>query len=218
VIFQIIDHLYTGKTATELPYSAWDASFHSLSPAKAVCNRKSYFKQLLADMNKPGGLDVLNLASGPCRDVAEVLPVLQYPCRFTCIDQEPRAIDYARGLLPATSAIKLIRGNALRLNYKQEFDLAWSAGLLDYFEERGFRMILRGMYNAVRPGGRVVVGNFSENNPDRAFMEWGEWMLIHRSAAELIRLGRSVVGEAPRVWVEQEPEGVNLFLNILKPS
>ena len=48
-------------------------------------------------------------------------------------------------------------------------------------------------------------------------MEYGaEWFLIHRSEEELKDLARGLP-EDVLLSVEKEPEGVNLFLNIVKP-
>lgn len=41
------------------------------------------------------------------------------------------------------------------------------------------------------PGGKLVIGNFSDENPNRAFMEGGmNWFLHHRSPEQLIDLAK----------------------------
>lgn len=216
--FKIIDDIYTNKANSVTPYAQWDQFFQDSAAVKAVRNRKEFFKELICQLSKNREeLAVLNVACGPCRDIAEVLH-LQNKNRYTCVDHDARALEYARQLIGKQPRVELILGNALRLKYTSQFDLAWSAGLMDYFDDRGFRIILRSMFQAVKPGGHVVVGNFSTDNPDRGYMEWGEWVLIHRTKNELMQLAREALGSNINAYVEQEPEGVNLFLHVIKPA
>jgi hypothetical protein len=91
----------------------------------------------------------------------------------------------------------------------------WSAGLLDYFSDDTFQIFLRRYYRALAPGGVLVIGNFGPGNSSKAYMELvGEWHLRHRSEALLIERARSAGIAASKVCVDQEPEGVNLFLRV----
>jgi len=45
------------------------------------------------------------------------------------------------------------------------------------------------MCKLLEPGGELIVGNFSDNNPIRTMMEiYAQWYLIHRSKKELFGL------------------------------
>jgi hypothetical protein len=68
----------------------------------------------------------------------------------------------------------------------------------------------------IKPGGEVVIGNFNEdNNPSRPFMElFGEWYLIHRNPTKLKELAIQAGANLKNITVEQEAEGVNLFLRV----
>jgi len=68
---------------------------------------------------------------------------------------------------------------------------------------------------AVAPGGELVIGNFSERDPSRAYMELvGDWNIHHRSAEHLSRLARDVGVSDDCFRVGSEPEGVDLFLHV----
>ncbi|MBQ0943248.1 class I SAM-dependent methyltransferase [Ideonella sp. 4Y16] len=217
--FRIIDDIYCHATSPDPALAAWDRFFHEQPAVKAVRNRKAYFKQLVrAVQARVGGpIRVLDVACGPCRDVAELLeedPAL--PVHLTCLDADERALAHARTLCDRwPERTRFIHGNALRLRLRERFDLVWSAGLLDYFDDRGFvRLVSRLLAHASEGGGEVVVGNFGDANPSRPYQVWTDWHLAHRSAEQLHTLGRacSVADEA--ITVEREPEGVNLFLRL----
>ena len=59
------------------------------------------------------------------------------------------------------------------------------------------------------------MGNFSESNPSRAYMELlGDWHLEHRSPEKLRELGRRAGYSDQAMRVGSEPLGVNLFLHL----
>jgi extracellular factor (EF) 3-hydroxypalmitic acid methyl ester biosynthesis protein len=61
----------------------------------------------------------------------------------------------------------------------------------------------------------VVVGNFSDHNPSRDYMELlGDWVLRHRTHDHLRELALEAGASADSIEVQWEPEGVNLFLHI----
>ncbi len=65
--------------------------------------------------------------------------------------------------------------------------LIYSAGLFDYFTEPVAQMAASKMLASVKPGGRVIIGNFSKDNPCVPFMELVlDWHLIYRSEEDLL--------------------------------
>jgi SAM-dependent methyltransferase len=216
--YEIIDRIYQCRVSPNPQLRRWDRLFHELPPAKAVRNRKSFF---LAEMeklyrSKPGPIEVLDVASGPCRDVYEYLSQQRPRLSITCVDQDQEAIDYASQLLADyADQVTFVKTNALRCRLHREFDLVWSAGLFDYFTDRLFVRGLQSLYRHVRPGGEMLIGNFSPNNMARDYMEViGEWFLHHRTAEQLLDLAEQAGLEYNHIQVDQEPEGVNLFLRV----
>lgn len=60
-------------------------------------------------------------------------------------------------------------------------DLVYSIGLIDYFNDQ-LVVKLADAHQILRPGGRLVLGNFHPSNPSKAFMDYVlDWRLLHRS-------------------------------------
>jgi extracellular factor (EF) 3-hydroxypalmitic acid methyl ester biosynthesis protein len=212
--FEIIDRFYSKHISSEPHLHRWDRWIQSLEATEAVRNRKDFFKQLVSGLQCDRLPCILSVGSGPCREISESYSEGQ---RFevTCLDLDPKAISYARSNVDPGS-VTFLQKNALRMNFKNEYDLVWSAGLFDYLEDRLFIIAIKKMHRAARLGGEIVIGNFSENNPSRSAMEWGNWYLIHRTEQELRRLVDLAGIPSRSVKVLTEPLGINLFLSISK--
>ncbi len=221
--FEIIDRMYCETVSNEPHLARWDEYFYDLSAPRAVRNRKKYFHQLLATVvstSASDSLSVLNVASGPGRDMREWFesrPEAQV--KFDCVELDPNAIAHASQLCaPWLESIRFHQMNALRFRTDDRFHLIWSAGLFDYLSDSLFVRLLRSFLKHCLPGGGIVIGNFGEYNPSRLYMELGGWKLFHRSAAHLLSLAQQAGVPAKHVRIGMEPEGVNLFLHINCPS
>lgn len=220
--FEIIDRMYREHTTDEPELRRWDLFFHAQASVNAVRNRKAYFIDLLhalvAHHRGQQTLPVLNVASGPARDVFEFFERNGHDPRvsFECVDSDPEAIAYAQRLCsPYSDQISFQEANALRFTSERRYKLIWSAGLFDYFGDKGFRFLLERLLSMLDDDGELVIGNFSKRNPTRNYMELiGDWHLYYRDEEELLHLARSCgVGEED-VRIGQEPTCVNLFLHI----
>lgn len=218
--FEMIDAIYTMRTAPEPHLRKWDLYFHAQAAPNAVRNRKSYFHQLLhahTAGHPNSALRVLNVASGPARDVREwVLDNPEHEVFFDCVDAEIHAIECARKMCaPFAQRVEFYHRNVLRFLPAKGYDLVWSAGLFDYLADRSFVYLLKALMAVTRRGGEVVVGNFSDFNPSRDYMELlGDWVLQHRTRDHLRELALEAGATADSIEVQWEPEGVNLFLHI----
>ena len=217
--FMIIDKFYRRHVTADERFEKWDKFWQSCAATQAVRNRKTYFINTLTNLlkEKPQ-LDLLNVASGPARDLADLYSGLNKGQLNTlCIEADHRAIAYAKELNKAYSdEISFIEKNIFRYETDKKFDVVWSAGLFDYFNDSVFVKIIRRFVNWTKPGGEIIIGNFSECNSSRAFMElFGDWYLHHRSEEQLTKLAVQAGMEEKNIKVEREPEGINLFLRIL---
>lgn len=216
--FMIIDKIYTIFKTENQEYLNWDKYFQNLSGSKAVRNRKEYFKELIADKAKQKEtLNMLNLASGSGRDMFEFYQTQKNgKVKTTCIEMDKNAIEYAKKLNnDFLSNITFIQQNIFRFKTDKQYDIIWSAGLFDYFDDKTFVRILSRLKNNIRPKGEIIIGNFSPNNPSRDYMEiFGEWFLHHRTEEELINLAQQAGFNNKKISIKHEPEKVNLFLHI----
>jgi extracellular factor (EF) 3-hydroxypalmitic acid methyl ester biosynthesis protein len=218
--FEIIERHYTRWICPDARLVNWDRYWHRGAAAQAVRNRRAYFHELLqrhCDVADGKAIEVLNIASGPARDVFEFLSNSSANIRFECVDHDPRAIAYASKLCrPFNGATVFHQANALRLRPAKRYDLIWIAGLFDYFNDRVFKLMLKRLLPFIAPGGQLVIGNFhlSETHPNFSWMRFCEWILHYRTGERLKSLTFEAGINPDRVRIGHEPEGVNLFLHI----
>ena len=218
--FMMIDKIYTGNTPENPFFRSWDNYFQNHAAPRAVRNRKTYFKELVGEkIATATSLKLLNVASGPGRDLLELYneKVKDQQLETTCVEMDSHAIDYAGKLVNGYAAnIKFINKNIFKFDTEEKFDLIWSAGLFDYFDNKAFVFVLKKFKNWINTGGEIVVGNFNHNhNPTREYMElFGEWYLHHRTAEELVELAKEAGFTESQLSVGHEEEKVNLFLHI----
>jgi extracellular factor (EF) 3-hydroxypalmitic acid methyl ester biosynthesis protein len=215
--FEIIDRIYQKFTSSIPHLRSWDTFWQSHAAPVAVRNRKAYFHRLLDALSTHGKpVCVLNVASGPARCIFEWLAAHpKADVIFDCVEIDSKAIDFATQLNHTfCKRVRFIHKNAVRFRPTRQYDLIWSAGLFDYFDDRLFRVALRRLLPAIAPDGELVIGNFSHSNPSRAWMAFSEWSLHLRTGDQLIALAEDCDVIRSRLSVNQEPTGVNLFLHI----
>lgn len=218
--FFIINQIYEEHT-TEVPsYKIWDKFFQSLDSCDAVRNRRIYLTDLINTLfNGQQEFHLLNLASGPARDLNDVYQQIADSDQIhtTCVDMDPDAIKFGQKITADYSnRIKFIKKNIFRFQTEEKYDLIWSAGLFDYFDDATFVRILKRMKTWMKPGGQIVVGNFNETyNPSRAVMELlGDWYLNHRTELQLTNIAVEAGFSRAAISVGREEQNVNLFLHM----
>lgn len=216
--FQIIEKIYTYHTSSNPHLAKWDQFSHHQTATKAIRNRISFFLEQVwnAKTQAPTDCQILNLASGPGRDMYETFNILGTPgIHIDCVEQDTKAISYAMNLCKNFLAhIQFFKKNVLRFTTKKTYDLIWSGGLFDYFNDSVFKRILRRLLSFLKTDGKLIIGNFSTTNPTRGYMDLFNWNLIHRTKEELRQLARDCGVPDGKISIEQEPEGINLFLVI----
>jgi len=216
--FQIIEKIYTYYTSSNPHLARWDQFSHQQTATKAIRNRISFFLDQVwkAKTQAPADCHILNLASGPGRDMYETLNMLGATgIHIDCVEQDTQAINYAMNLCKNfLTHIQFFQKNVLRFTTNQTYHLIWSGGLFDYFNDSIFKRILRRLLSFLKTNGKLIIGNFSTSNPSRGYMDLFRWNLIHRTREELRQLARDCGVPDERISIEQEPEGINLFLVI----
>jgi extracellular factor (EF) 3-hydroxypalmitic acid methyl ester biosynthesis protein len=109
---------------------------------------------------------------------------------------------------------------------KGDYDVVYTAGLYDYITtfpnqpEKGTIALTKNLFDLVRPGGALIIGNFNPRNPlyVRFYMEFVvDWQLFHRSEEEMFQFAQAIPERAiENMEVVEEPLGINYFLKILK--
>lgn len=221
--FDIIDKFYRQHRSPDSRFWRWDDFIQTRDAARAVRNRKELFKQIVSQKIAKCGTQepftILNLASGPCRDVLEMLEENPHAnIRVLCVELDYHAIAFAQQVLGKwTKRVKFVRANFFRFQTEERFDLVWSAGLFDYFDDDTFCAGLKKATGFAKAGGETIIGNFSPDLVSKDFARFLGWRLYYRSKKHLLTLAERCGLSAGNIRVDAERIGVNLFLRYQAP-
>jgi cyclopropane fatty-acyl-phospholipid synthase-like methyltransferase len=96
-------------------------------------------------------------------------------------------------------------------------DLIYSLGLIDYLSDELVLRLMDWIYDELKPGGRVILGNVHTSNPSRGMMDYLlDWRLIHRDEADLNRLYSQSRFGRPCTRLLFEEVGISLFAECVK--
>ena len=220
--FEMIDRIYNRYISSDQFLAKWDIFMQAHPASQAVRNRVGYFSdqintKLSAKFTPQSPIKILNLASGPGRDMQtffEQKTVDKRRVSIDCVEQDENAIRFAQEVCSDyTDSIKFIQANALRFSNSLKYDLIWSAGLFDYFDDKVFVFMLKRLKGMLASVGEIIIGNFSTLNPSRSYMELLRWNLHHRSPHTLKSLAMAAGFIESSLSVKKESTGVNLFLH-----
>lgn len=221
--YEIIEKIYLGHTSDNPELRKWDLYFQLQKAPLAVRNRKNYFLDILNALaaSNSGTTEnrVLNIASGPARDLFDFFSQSEYRnIAFDNVEFDFRAISYAKNLCKDyLGNIHFLHANAFDFTTDRKYRLIWSAGLFDYLTDEKFMFLLNRILPLLEDDGELVVGNFSTDNPTLPYMEViGDWRLRYRRPEDLRGLARACGLKEADIRIGKEPEGVNLFLHIKK--
>lgn len=204
--FKIIDDIYQNQVKTTGFDFLWDKWFQQLAASDAVRERKEDFKKMIysyAQENKGKNLRMMNLASGPAREIKELLEEnesgLFSKIIFDCYDQDVNSLNYAKQLLNSPVNVNFFQKNAIRLALKkdiesevgQKYDLIYSTGLFDYLDEKIAVRLVKNLARLLNPGGIMLISNVRDKyvSSSSIWMEWiGEWYLIYRKEEDFAQI------------------------------
>lgn len=140
---------------------------------------------------------VLSIACGHLREANHSTAVVNNAvAELVAFDQDKDSLSIVTRD-NSTTSVRAVHGSAMDIVRKRvaftEFDLVYSAGLFDYLSDGFGRRLLGLMVNMLRPGGRLLVANFTPDNHGREYMEcFMDWSLICRNEAQMGELLGSV--------------------------
>lgn len=196
--YKIIDDIYLNVPMTVGLERLYDNYFQMSAICMAVRNRKDDFKRILthyAMEKKDKPIKILDLASGPCRDIHELLSTNSSnffrDAAIYCLDSDDHAIQYAKDLLANDSRVRFKKMNILRFalnkniahTFDDNFDVIYSTGLFDYFDETIAGRLIKNLSMLLKPGGILAISDVRTkfSNPSIYFMEWvADWNLVYR--------------------------------------
>jgi extracellular factor (EF) 3-hydroxypalmitic acid methyl ester biosynthesis protein len=210
------------------------------APCRAVRNRVGFLKQKISEetgrvVRGGGTANIFSLGCGPAWEAVNFLDehLLANHTRFQFLDFNEAALQFVgdhfeavkkrRSLKTPVRFVKnsvqnLLRGHSQSSLEKDGFDLIYCSGLYDYLTDRISQALNNHLYDRLRPGGLLVIGNFGPTTSGRNLMEHlMDWFLIYRSPQAIAALAPAAAArEDCRVRVEDA--GANLFLEVRKPA
>ena len=207
---------------------------------EAVRNRVGFLQGKIVDetsrVAKGGGTaSIYCIACGPAWEVQNFVreSPLADRARFRLLDFNEETLEHtARRMEEASrtnhrkASVEMVKNSVQSLlknrrksaRTEDGYDLIYCSGLYDYLNDRVVKALNAYLYDQLRPGGLLVVGNFAAGTPVRNFMEhFAEWFLIYRNGQQLSALAPE---QAPpeNCHVVSEFSGANIFLEVRKPT
>lgn len=124
---------------------------------------------------------------------------------------------YKKYLIPLKYKVKELEDNT--------FDFIYTAGLYDYItlvknKKRGAIALTTQLFNLLKPGGELLIGNFSDKNPigTKWIMEFiCDWFLYYRTEDEILAFASDIDKDLiESIEVIKEEKGINSFLKLKK--
>ncbi|MCC7084478.1 MAG: class I SAM-dependent methyltransferase [Pirellulales bacterium] len=215
---RLFDDYFQRQTAVEAVRARIDRV------AKAIVERAQRFPEK--------AYAIASIGCGPAIDLERAVEQLSGSQRenlsIQLFDLDEAALSHAterlgRILLPQQVTTR--RENLYRLAQRHNAaqilrasDFLVCIGLFDYLPDPSAIKLLWRMWQQLKPGGTLIVGNFAPHNPTRAYMEWfGNWYLLYRTWEQLAELAYDAGIPREHVALDVEHTGVDLLLVATKP-
>ena len=224
--FQTIEMIYDNVPAgTGRLGPVIDSAMLNLAAAKAIRSRRRLLADEILSSQSAAAKEfhVASLACGPASEIFDVIEKAGSSSRLhvSCFDIDREALARVeeqcreRG---CSDRVQTLHGNLIYLvTGRQELhlapqDLIYAANLIDYFSDELATALIDWIYDRLRPGGRVILGNFHPRNASRGLMDHVlDWHLTHRDEADMSRLFLNSKFGRPASRVIFEDEGIDLF-------
>lgn len=194
LIYGIGEDLATPHPAT-IPGQVHFFVVHSMA-CRAVRRRREIIASEIARsvaMTQRGAA-VLSVACGHLREIELLRPAdIAGIDTFYALDQDALSLSEIDRKYSSIRGLKTVEGSVKsilrRRSVFEDVDFVYSAGLFDYLAPPIAMRLIERMFEFVRPGGRLLVANFTPAVEDIGYMEtFMDWRLIYRTSDELCDL------------------------------
>ena len=208
-----------------------------MSASRAIITRMETIASLIAEYavaRRSGEGDefvITSVGSGPARELEDILSQTPQDVRWrvNLVDQEPAALDFAFERIAAMRERDRLNVTGLNISFREMLrpsadnavfvnnDVIYSSGFVDYLNPLLAQRFVRRLYDFVKPGGQVIIGNV--NNLETGMM-WPleyvtDWSLYFRNEAEMRAMAQDIPGA--KVSVISDPMQAIFFLVVEKP-
>ncbi|MGE5785497.1 MAG: hypothetical protein ACM3ZE_12935, partial [Myxococcales bacterium] len=237
--FMLMSYLYSEKARGDSLYAKLihQVVVREEPLAHAVRQRKEFLLSrirhaVLTDRERPDMPRILSLGCGPAQEIRELL-LSSEPSHvtITLIDQDRRCLEHVDHALSVDgvpphvlSSIQYLHLGLRQLLLRREFvdavppqDLIYSAGVFDYLGSRLAQRLAHWLYQRLRPGGQLVIGNVRRTKGVSWSLDyWMDWPLIYRSKEEMLAIAGLIADDCERE-VAIDASGYTYMLVIRKP-
>lgn len=227
ILGQLLGHPYEGHSLYGRMLNAWAIT---ANPSAAYRHRINLLGDAINDAVEKAAKEgrrarILSMASGVAYEVQRFVskPVEGPKVDFELVDFSNRTLHEAKKQFSACQKIhdpngidvKLKHGSVVdlakqtKLSLSEEemarYDLVYCAGLFDYLSGRMCSNIVSYLYDLAKPGGKVIVSNYTPENALRYFMGVVlDWELIHRTPQEFHALMQTTSARENYTIVEDD--------------
>jgi len=196
---QLLDYVYGREELWPAPDSSplgkriFDYTTDAPAP-QAVLARRGFvarrIDRLADEIRQP---QILSVAAGHLREAAMTAAVKRRLLgRFTALDADADSLAeiercYGRfGVETIAASVRQCLTGRLDLG---RYDFIYALGLLDYLGDLTGRRLISRLFEALQPGGQLLVANFLPNVRDVGYMEaYMDWHLHYRTRQDLVEM------------------------------
>lgn len=193
-------------------------------------------KESLRVMVRRRGARVFSMGCGPAQEVQCFLAEdeLANHTHFTLGDFNQETLKRTGAILDGLKqkhsrrgSIQMVRqsvqqllkaaGRSVEYPRRDQHDLIYCAGLFDYLTDQVCRQLMDVFYAMLAPGGLLIATNVDDNPAINQMACFLDWHLVNRNTDKM----RTIVphkADLEEVSIKQDPSGVNVFMEIRKPS
>jgi len=208
-----------------------------MSASRFVITRMETVASLIADYaaargSEGGEFTVTSVGAGPAREIKDLLELAPENTRWriNLVDQEPAALDYAFDSVARLSERDRLSVRGLNISFREMLrpssdntvfvgnDVIYSSGLVDYLNPLLAQRFVKRLYDFVKPGGQVIIGNVNNLETGRIWpLEYvTDWSLYFRNEDEMRAMACDIPGA--KVSVVSDPLEAIYFLVVEKPA
>lgn len=192
--YQMLEYIYDGKPISNGIGYYYDQGFLDSALVRSVVNRKNYIRKYLTGIlsaRKPklSKQKILNLASGSCREIREMLDMRPDLDGFDlfCLDQDEEAIGFSTKMINKRANTVFVMEDIMSITKDpgnellKDKDLIYSIGLIDYLPDRILKKLISAIYKSMKTGATLVLSHKDHGMYTPAMEDWlSDWTFIPR--------------------------------------
>ena len=222
--YMMLEYIYDDKAVSTGLGMYFDMGFLRSRLTTAVRDRKSMLRDILQNIIKNGNkLNILNLASGSCREIRELGPdSLRNISKLTCIDFDSEALNYSKSKMSDinTSFLQKDLVDIVKKGDKtliENCDLIYSIGLIDYFPDRMLSKLISLILSGMKSGSKCVLTIKDVDQYKPIQEDWlTDWKFVPRTEENIVSLIKKANIPDIDISLSRDKSKIIIFIEITK--